>query len=676
MTDTPRARRLNDASSLYAAFASALRPPPNVCTSDWADRFRMLTSSQSANPGRWQTSKVEYLRDIMDLLSPNRPATRVVVMKSRRGGFTEGCINNVVGAHMHMRPGPILVLQPTESDIEEWSKDSLDPMLETTPTLRALVTSDRSKTKGNTITHKRFRGGVFYGRSAATAKSFRRILAEVVLCDEEDAYQASVDGEGRPGKLADTRADTFPHTKKLLHGGTPTIKDQSAIEAEYLDSTMGRFFVPCPECGHMQRLVWEQVSWANEDPKSAEYVCINCGSCIPHRKKRWMLDRENGCHWRHERPDRTTWGFQFSALYSPWVPWSQLVEEWLAARGDPTKEQIFINTALGETWDVTNAEKWDEEGFRALLEALPLVPRRAACLTIGADVQDDRLVVTVDAWGAGEERWTLGRMEIMGDPSAPAVWLDLERVIKARHPVEGGGWAPIRAACIDTGGHYTQVAWDFCRRHHSSNVWGIKGSATPGARIWPREKRFRNKGGYSPIMVGVSAAKEVLHARLRRSMHRALAEATKPASQREPIDGPTYWHFSDTLPESHFEELTAEVQVVEHTRSKAGGPGTPKRKWVLRASGRRNEGLDCSVYSYCALQGLLAGKSVRLDVPLRPSGPPTRRRTGAQDAAVPHEGDTKVGPPPSAQPADRSAAPTRTGARPKRRRVPGFMGEP
>lgn len=655
-----------DTRSLFRAFAAAVKPPPNVSTSEWADTYRMLTSSQSANPGRWQTTKVEYLRDIMDALSPGRPATRVVVMKSRRGGFTEGCINNVVGAHMHMRPGPILVLQPTESDIEEWSKDSLDPMLETTPTLRQLVSSDRARAKGNTITHKRFRGGVFYGRSASTSKSFRRILAEVVLCDEEDSYPLSVDDEGRPGKLADTRADTFPHTKKLLHGSTPTVKDHSAIEAEWLQSTMGHFFVPCPECKGMQRLVWEQMVWHDENPKTAEYVCVHCGTCIPHRKKRWMLDRRNGCHWRHQHPERSTVGFQFSALYSPWVPWSQLVEEWLAAKGDPTKEQIFVNTALGEPWDLVNAEKWDDEGFRALLEPLSTVPRRAAVLTAGVDVQDDRLVVTVDAWASGEERWTIDRRDLLGDPSTPALWHELTLALKRRYPVEGGGSAYIRATCVDTGGHYTQAAWDFCRRHHSSNVWGIKGSHVEGALIWPREKRFRNKGGYSPVMVGVSAAKEILHARLKRSISRALSERKKPPALRGRLGGPSHWHFADHLREGHFEELTAEVQVVEHSRSKTGGPGRLKRRWVLRESGRRNEGLDCSVYSYAALQGLLSAKSVVLDIPLTPSSRPAtpdRDESTAREPTPP----TAPSPTPDVSTSREPTPPARRGGRRERK---------
>lgn len=616
-----RARRLADARSLDRAFAAAITPAPNVTVSEWADRFRMLTSSQSANPGRWRTSKVEYLRDIMDALSPLRPEQRVVVQKSRRAGFTEGVINNTIGAFMHMAPCPILSVQPTESDGEEWSKDSLDPMVETTPTLKHLVTPDIARRKGNTIMHKRYRGGVLYVRSASSAKGARRILARLIAMDEVDAYALSLDGEGSTTKLFEGRADTFPHNKKVILGSTPTIKDQSTVETEYLASTMGRYHVPCPDCGHLQRLVWEQIVWTDNDPSTAEYACIHCGTCIPHRMKQWMLARRNGACWVHEHPERTTLGFQFSALYSPWVTWAKLVEEWIAAKGDPTREQVFVNTSLGETWDLANAEKWDDDGFRALLEPLPEVPARAAVLTAGVDVQHDRLVMVVDAWASGEERWTLERRDILGDPSTPVVWQELLAALKHRYPIASGGTVPIRAACIDTGDAYTQAAWQFCKTHHAANVWGIKGSSVQGARVWPREKRFRNKGGYSPIMVGVSTAKQVLHARLRRSIETTLGGGE--------IGGhPSAWHFADTIPESHFEELTAEVQVVEYSKAKTGPKGPLKKKWVLRQSGRRNEGLDCSVYSYAALQGLLATGSVKLERPLKGRRPAQQNESG------------------------------------------------
>ena len=45
------------------------------------------------------------------------------------------------------------------------------------------------------------------------------------------------------------------------HGMTPTIAGRSRIEREYLASNQRRFFVPCPACGEMQWLRFEQLLW-------------------------------------------------------------------------------------------------------------------------------------------------------------------------------------------------------------------------------------------------------------------------------------------------------------------------------------------------------------------------------------------------------------------------------
>jgi phage terminase large subunit GpA-like protein len=618
--------RLSDTSDIRASRLTALRPPSSQTVSEWADANRVLDSSASSEPGPWRTDRVPYLREVMDVLSPSHPAQSVVLKKCARIGGTEA-INNMIGTYMALAPCPIMVVQPSESDAEEWSKDALDPMLESTPSLAGLVTTDRQKAKGNTILHKRYLGGVIYAVSASTAKSFRRRLARVLAMDELDAYPESLAGEGAPEKLAEKRTETYPWSKKIVRCSTPTVRGASRIEAAYEASDQRRYLVPCPECRHMQPLEWAQLRWPDGDPAAAEYVCAECGTCIPHHRKPWMLDEANGAHWAATNPGAATIGFHLGpALYSSMVPWSQLAREWIDSRGDPTLEQVFANTVLGETWDAKNAEKWDDESLRALLEPIAELPSRVACITAGADAQGDRLVFQADAWGPHEERWTLERRDLMGDPSAPEVWAELFAAYRTRYPVEGGVIG-IKAMSVDTGGQHTQAAWSFCRRYQSKGVWGVKGgSKGPGQRIWPRESRFRNKGGYSPIMLGVHDAKSVLHARLRRSAENA---------QSGKRGGAGFWHFSDTLHAGYFDELTSEVCVVEYSRAGRGAPkGDRKSRWVLRSPGLRNEALDISVYSYATLCGLLATGAVKLDRPMRPSPASSAKKPTAPTAPI------------------------------------------
>ena len=45
-----------DVAALYdAAFNDGLRPDPLLTVSQWADQFRMLSQTASAEPGRWRS---------------------------------------------------------------------------------------------------------------------------------------------------------------------------------------------------------------------------------------------------------------------------------------------------------------------------------------------------------------------------------------------------------------------------------------------------------------------------------------------------------------------------------------------------------------------------------------------------------------------------------------------
>ena len=598
-------RSPSDGSSILGAFLDALEPPPIISISEWSDRYRVLSSSASSEPGRWRTSKVPYMREVMDVFSPHHPAQEIVFQKCARIGGTEGAVNNVVGAYMHMAPSPIMVAQPSEGDAEEWSKDSLDPMIETTPELRGLVTADTARKKGNTILHKRYLGGVIYAVGASTAKSFRRRTARVALGDEVDGWPGSLVGEGDPVRLMANRTKTFTWSKKIGLMSTPTVKGASRIEAAFLRSDMRHYHVPCPECRHPQRLVWSQVHWTEEaGPESAEYECMSCGSMIPHHRKGWMMDERNGAKWVATHPDRAIVGFQISALYSPWVTWGQLAREWTEAQGDPLQEQVFANTALGETWDIAHADSWDEDGLMRLVVSLEALPIQAVTVTAGVDVQDDRLVFQADAWARDGERWTIERRDITGDPARDEVWADLEAVMLQRWKRIDGKTLGVSAACVDYGGHHSERVASFCKRNRRRRWWAIVGRGGAGKRVWPSKPSRKNKGRVDLYLVGVDGAKELLMSRLKRSVD---------ALSRNDRGGPGFWHFADGpwMGKPFFDELTAEVAVVEYGKSKRGAPRSSiTRRWVTRPGRVRNEALDCAVYSYAAFQGLQAAGAI------------------------------------------------------------------
>jgi hypothetical protein len=74
------------ALEIERAWREGLRPGPRLTVSEWAERYRMLSTKESAEPGRWRNARTPYLREIMDCLSPASPVERVVLMKGAQVG--------------------------------------------------------------------------------------------------------------------------------------------------------------------------------------------------------------------------------------------------------------------------------------------------------------------------------------------------------------------------------------------------------------------------------------------------------------------------------------------------------------------------------------------------------------------------------------------------------------
>jgi len=576
--------------------AETLRPPPRLKVSEWADRERHLSPEASAEPGRWYTSRAEYLRGVMDAVCEPSVHT-VVMMSSSQVGKTE-CLLNVIGFYIDQDPAPMLLMQPTLEMAEAFSKDRLAPMLRDTPCLQSKVADARARDSGNTLLHKTFAGGHWTGVGANSPASLAMRPVRITLCDEVDRYPVSAGAEGDPVNLARKRSTTF-WNRKLILTSTPTVKGASRIEAAYEQSDQRHFLVPCPDCGASQRLTWSNVRWDEGHPETALYFCGHCGSGWPDSKRHAAVRLGR---WEASAPFRGVAGFHLNELYSSWIKLSDTATNFLEAKRLPELLRVWVNTALGETWE-DQGEKLDDAGLMARREAFPqrdgqpVVPAAASVLTAGVDVQDNRIELEVVAWGAGEECWSLEYHVLHGDPSTQTLWQDLDAVLMRPRPHELGTDTFIRGVCVDTGGHHTQAAYKFCRERYRratpdggrQYVFGVKGIS--GRRpVWP-SSTSRRTGGLVLYGIGVDTAKETVTDRLR---------------IEDP--GPGFCHFPKERGPEYFDQLTAEQLVTKFYR------GFPKREWVKRKP--RNEAFDCRVYVYSALQGLQAVSRLSIELEL------------------------------------------------------------
>ena len=511
---------------------------------------------------------------------------------------------NLIGFHIDYDPAPMLFLEPTLDMAKTISKDRIAPMRRDTPALRAKIRDARTRDSDNTLLHKSFPGGhlTLAGANSAADLSSRPI--RIVIADEVDRYPPSAGTEGDPVQLATTRTSTFWNALVVLIS-SPGTAGISRLEVAWNESDQRRYFVPCPDCGEFQTLIWDQVHWDKSEsgahvPESAIYACKRCGSAWDD-VDRWGAVSQG--EWRATAEFKGTAGFHLSALYSPWERRNlqALVKQWLAAQGNTPLLKVFINTVLAEWWE----EKYhslDKDRIRERSEEYPeqegqqVVPRTAAVLTAGVDVQDDRIECQVEAWGRGEENWKLEYHVLPGDPSAKAIWDELWELICRPRRLERGGVDYIRATCVDTG-HHTLRAYDFCRPRfrvptpdgRRAYVFAVKGSAGAGD-LWPKKPNMNNKGKIPLFTLRVDAAKEAIH--------RSLQKNVEP--------GPGYIHFPSWLPAEYYEQLTAEQAHEVHDKR-----GFPSRAWELKSPGRRNEALDTAVYAMAGLEGL---KSMGLDL--------------------------------------------------------------
>jgi phage terminase large subunit GpA-like protein len=557
-------------------YRAVLSPPPSFAVSEWADRYRYLSREASAEPGKWDTDRAPYQREPMDVVA-DPTVEDVVLCWASQTGKTEALLN-ILGYYIDQEPSPILVLMPTLEMAHVFSKDRLATMLRDTPRLRGRVKDPRSRDSGNTLLHKQFPGGHLTIIGANSPASLAARPIRIVLADEIDRYNASAGTEGDPIALAFRRTATF-WNRKRIRTSTPTVKGNSPIDKAFQESDQRYYYVPCPHCGHMQRLVWANLRWDDGRPETAAYECERCHALIEEQDKPEILRRGT---WIAHNPGSRVVGYHLNALYSPWARWEELVREFLAAKDVPERLQTWVNTVLAETWEEQNTDI-DADSLQARAETYPAeVPAGVGVLTASVDVQDDRIEVQVQGWGEGQEWWLVTHQRLFGDPEQPMLWSEVEAILTRRYRHESGALIRIRAAAIDTG-YLSQHVYRFVRGKERRGVYAMKGSDERSREPLKRASR-PNRYGVKPWTVNTVAFKDLLFRRLR---------IARP--------GPGYMHFvlqpgGSGADAEYYEQFRAEKVALE----RHGGRFVRRYKQIRP----RNEAIDLYVLGLAALYTL------------------------------------------------------------------------
>ena len=421
----------------------------------------------------------------------------------------------------------------------------------------------------NTLLSRRFPGGSLKVIAAKAPRNLRRHNVRILFCDEVDGMEATA--EGSPLLLAERRTLSFPN-RKIVLGSTPVHENTSNVLRAYAQSDARVFEVPCPDCGALTEIMWDQIIWTEGDPETARWRCPHCTAEVEERHKPGMVAAGA---WRATQPRiRGHAGFRLNALISLHsnASWAKLAAEFLTAKDDPSTLQTFINTILGQGWRGEGEELADDElAGRAEGFTLGAVPADVLALTAGVDVQHDRLEVTFTGWPEAGGCCVLGHRVIWGAWDADETWADLDELLRNKWPHALGGRIGLDAVAIDAGdGTTMERVIAFTRPRTRAKIVAIKGA--PGNRPIIEAAASKTKTGARLWIVGVDTAKHQLFARLaRRGMIR----------------------FSTDLPRVWFEQVASERAVLHYRR------GQPVRSFE-RIPGRRAEGLDCLIYATAA----------------------------------------------------------------------------
>jgi len=322
-----------------------------------------------------------------------------------------------------------LIVMADEKTVKKLVKKRLQPMIDRSPALASIKSTDPDDTTLYSITLAHgFTIDVGWASSemSVSSESYR-----IVMLDEISKYKSKGNIED-----AKARATVYPDTCRVWIWSSPGIdsddadmRDPLMVEAEACD-VMLEFRAKCPDCGGSQVMRFEQFKWPGQanlegkietDPKairrnkSAWYECEHCQSRWNDYKRDKAIQSAMEDGWQPtddcdiEFPQSIY--IHFPSWLSPYVSLSSVVADWLEAQGDEEKLRKWHNRHAGVSYRYGRKVK----AYSAIKELcddrpeglVPSVP--IAAISIFADMQKVGFWYKVTAWGYGMEQssWLL-----------------------------------------------------------------------------------------------------------------------------------------------------------------------------------------------------------------------------------------------------------------------------
>jgi len=390
----------------------------------------------------------EYLRAIYDDTSPH-----VVLSKAAQiGGTTWAILRSI---HACLTGLNVIYFFPTRTDVLEFSKSRVAPLLADNPFLSRLMTDT------DTAGLKRIGDAHLYLRGMQSTVGMKSVPADMVVFDELD--------ETSPAAKA-MALERLAHSeyKRVIELSNPSLPDYG-IDEQYQKSDQRHWTLRCPQCAHMTALDKEFPVKLGQEVRiiqpRADGTCYRaCPECSGE------LDLAQG-EWVADFPGRPIHGYRISQLFSSKVDPGQILAEYRTTRF-PDR---FYNLKIGVPW-VDLGRRLDATTVLALCGEMSMAESSTGgYCAMGVDTGRDLHVVILRS----EE-----------DPDAEGRHLIHLTVCHAFEELdELMGRFDIKRCVID-GLPETHATREFARRHEGRVFMNFFNEHQRGSPNWDRQTRM------------------------------------------------------------------------------------------------------------------------------------------------------------------------------------------
>lgn len=353
--------------------------------SKWACEYRVMPIQNSSGTEPWTFKYHPWLKEMHD--ADNE---LLVGQKAAQMGFTEWALNTTF-FNIDVKNNSVLYVLPSESDASDFSAGRFDPALELSPHLSKMFSDVKN------VALKRAGAATLYVRGSRSRSKLKSIPVPLIVLDElEEMDQRNI-------PLVRERS-SGQKIRQMLEISTPTVEGHG-INIEYTGTTQEEYHFPCPHCSKLTYLKYPEclVITADKvtDPNILQsyLICKECKAILDHETKCDWLSYDKA-FWVPQFPGRLARGFNISQLYSTALHPSVLAIAQLKSQFDPTEEQEFHNSKLGQCHLVEGAQVTEAHITRCISGSARKYPGYDGnrIVTMGVDVGHKILHVEIDGW--------------------------------------------------------------------------------------------------------------------------------------------------------------------------------------------------------------------------------------------------------------------------------------